>query len=86
MVEQWSSKSHVWVRFLLPLLQKYRFQKRKFKPIKIFNKKKSKIINLNRKYFLKNFKFFNKKNFLILNNFYFFKNFLYKNFNFNFKN
>jgi hypothetical protein len=33
------------------LLLKYRFYKRKLRPIKLFNKKKSKIINLNKKFF-----------------------------------
>jgi hypothetical protein len=79
MVEQWSSKSHVWVRFLLPLLQKYRFQKRKYKPIKIFNKKKSRIINLNKKFLVKNFKFFTIKNYSDSYTFYLLKNFNIKN-------
>lgn len=79
MVEQWSSKSHVWVRFLLPLLQKYRFQKRKYKPIKIFNKKKSRIINLNKKFLIKNFKFSPIKNYFDSYTFYLLKNFNFKN-------
>lgn len=89
MVEQWSSKSHVWVRFLLPLLQKYRFQKRKYKPIKIFNKKKSRIINLNKKFLIKNFKFSPIKNYTDSYTFYLLKKSNIKNlfsnnyFNFN---
>ena len=60
MVEQWSSKSHVWVRFLLPLLMKYRFYKHKYGHIRLFNKKKAKIINLNKKILKRTFKpFFN---------------------------
>ena len=56
MVEQWSSKSHVWVRFLLPLLMKYRFYKHKYGHIRLFNKKRSKIVNLNKKILKKKFK------------------------------
>lgn len=59
MVEQWSSKSHVWVRFLLPLLRNFHFNKNF-----VINKKrrKKKIIN-----FLK----LNKKNNLRSNYFYY---------------
>ena len=82
MVEQWSSKSHVWVRFLLPLLLKYRFNKRKFKPIKIFNKKKNKIINLNIKFYKKFYKIFYNKNYFEIFNFYKIKNFSLVNYSF----
>jgi hypothetical protein len=61
------------------LLQKYRFQKRKYKPIKIFNKKKSRIINLNKKFLVKNFKFFTIKNYSDSYTFYLLKNFNIKN-------
>ena len=70
MVEQWSSKSHVWVRFLLPLFMKRRFYRHKYGHIRLFNKKKAKIINLNRKISKKIFKPFYNGGFLEHYNFY----------------
>lgn len=56
MVEQWSSKSYAWVRFLLPLLLKFKNLKN-FKYLKKNNKTLS-LIN----FYKKSNKFFLKKN------------------------
>lgn len=64
MVEQWSSKSHVWVRFLLPLL----FKKKIFKNIFIIKKKKKTINPCKLKKFLQFSNFYKnrKENFFFL--------------------
>ena len=66
MAEQWSSKSHVWVRFLLPLLRNFNFNKNY-----IFNykKKKIKIINL--------IKIKNKSNFSVVTKIKAFRKYFY---------
>ena len=66
MVEQWSSKSYMWVRFLLPLF----LNKNKNKKLKILNLNKKFTINL-----LKNKPFlFKNKPFLFKNKPFLFKN------------
>lgn len=60
----------MWVRFLLSLLVKYRFYKNKYGHIKLFNKKKAKIINLNKKISKKIFKPLFNYNYLEYYNFY----------------
>ena len=66
MVERWSSKSYMWVRFLLPLYLKFKQKKnlKKFKKIRLFTK----ILYPRKKSFIRrntaitNFIFFKKKN------------------------
>lgn len=60
----------MWVRFLLSLLVKYRFYKYKYGHIKLFNKKKAKIINLNRKISRKTLKPFFNYDYVEYYNFY----------------
>jgi hypothetical protein len=65
---------------------KSRFFKRKNKPIRIFNKKKSKIINLSNKILINKFIFFNKNKYFFNSNFYFFDKKKINLFNFNILN